>query len=86
MLRNSIQLKIESMTKKQHQEEKEVITNKPKKLLLQFKNFANNIDDNIFTDYALIDKQRILFNSKEYAAHLNYRCICRSQNRSCTDL
>ena len=32
MLRNSIQLKIESMTKKQHQEEKEVITNKPKKL------------------------------------------------------
>lgn len=50
-------------------------TNKPKKLLLQFKNFANNIDDNIFTDYALIDKQRILFNSKEYAAHLNYRYI-----------
>ena len=32
MLRNSIQLKIESMTKKQNQEEKEVITNKPKKL------------------------------------------------------
>ena len=27
MLRNSIQLKIESMTKKQNQEEKEVITN-----------------------------------------------------------
>ena len=32
MLRNSIQLKIESMTKKQNQEEKEIVTNKPKKL------------------------------------------------------
>ena len=32
MIRNSIQLKVESMTKKQNQEEKDVVTNKPKKL------------------------------------------------------
>ena len=50
-------------------------SNKPKKILLQFKNFSNNIKDNLFMDYALIDNQRILFDSKEYAAHLNYRYL-----------